>query len=114
VAVRESLTQFPGVEHRLEFVREVQGVQFFNNSQGTNIDAVAKSILSFDEPLHLIMGGRDKGANFGALRELVEARVKTLVLFGEASEKIKASLAGAAAMVEAASMEEAVSRAFTA
>ncbi len=108
----ESLQTFKGVEHRLEFVSEVKGVSFYNNSQGTNIDAVAKSLLSFEEPLHVIMGGRDKGADFTALRDLVSARVKTVLVLGEAKEKIRQSLQGATRLEEVQDLAEAVRKAF--
>jgi UDP-N-acetylmuramoylalanine--D-glutamate ligase len=91
-AVQDSLREFPGLEHRLEFVRELQGVQYFNDSKGTNVGAVVKSLESFSSPIVLIAGGRDKSGDFSQLRELVRTRVKALVLIGEAQEKIKRGL----------------------
>jgi UDP-N-acetylmuramoylalanine--D-glutamate ligase len=91
-AVRDSLREFPGLEHRLEFVRELQGVHYFNDSKGTNVGAVVKSLESFSVPVVLIAGGRDKAGDFSQLRELVRTRVKALVLIGEAKEKINRAL----------------------
>jgi len=91
-AVQDSLREFRGLEHRLEFVRELQGVQYFNDSKGTNVGAVVKSLESFSSPIVLIAGGRDKSGDFSQLRELVRTRVKALVLIGEAQEKIKRGL----------------------
>ncbi|MDI6800465.1 MAG: UDP-N-acetylmuramoyl-L-alanine--D-glutamate ligase [Thermodesulfovibrionales bacterium] len=89
MAVSDTLEKFPGLEHRLEFVREIEGVKFINDSKGTNVGAVLKSIESFNEPVILIAGGRDKDSDFTALRSLIKDRVKSLVLIGEAKEKIK-------------------------
>jgi UDP-N-acetylmuramoylalanine--D-glutamate ligase len=88
-AVIDSLKEFAGLEHRLEFVRELDGVSYYNDSKGTNVDAVLKSLESFSSPVILIAGGRDKEGDFSRLRDLVQARVKALILIGEASEKIK-------------------------
>jgi UDP-N-acetylmuramoylalanine--D-glutamate ligase len=91
-AVGESLKEFQGLEHRLEFVREIDGVRYFNDSKGTNVGAVIKSLESFTEPIILIAGGRDKAGDFSLLRNLVKERVKAVVLIGEAAEKIKKAL----------------------
>jgi UDP-N-acetylmuramoylalanine--D-glutamate ligase len=91
-AVKESLMEFEGLEHRLEFVRELNGVKYINDSKGTNIGAVTKSLESFKEQLILIAGGRDKEGDFASLRNLVTEKVKGLVLIGEASGKIKDAL----------------------
>lgn len=107
-AVRDSLREFPGLEHRLEFVREIDGVRYFNDSKGTNVGAVFKSVESFDEPVVLIAGGRDKAGDFSVLRSLVKAKVKALVLIGEASEKIKKSLGELTETVMAKNLRDAV------
>ncbi len=104
-----SVRAFKGVEHRIEFVCERNGVQFFNDSKATNVDAAAKSIEAFPGNILLIAGGRDKAGDFAVLRNLVRERVKCLVLIGEAACKIQKALAGAADAMEASSMEEAVS-----
>ena len=91
-AVAESMKEFKGLEHRLELVRELDGVKYINDSKGTNVGAVVKSVESFQEPLVLIAGGRDKAGDFHALRELVSQKVRTVILIGEASGKIKDAL----------------------
>jgi UDP-N-acetylmuramoylalanine--D-glutamate ligase len=107
-AVREALAEFPGLEHRLEFVRDVQGVKYFNDSKGTNVGAVVKSLESFKEPIILIAGGRDKDGDFTLLRTLVKEKVKTLVLIGEAQEKIQSALGDITRTVTASDLREAV------
>ncbi len=87
-AVTEALSRFGGLEHRLETVRELNGVQYLNDSKGTNVGAVLKSLESFTSPVVLIAGGRDKDGDFRQLRDLVRDKVKALVLIGEAAVKI--------------------------
>jgi UDP-N-acetylmuramoylalanine--D-glutamate ligase len=106
--VRESLREFPGLEHRLEFVREIDGVRYFNDSKGTNVGAVIKSLGSFQDSIILIAGGRDKAGDFSTLRDLVKERVKALVLIGEASDKIKRSLGNLTETVMAKNLKDAV------
>jgi UDP-N-acetylmuramoylalanine--D-glutamate ligase len=104
----EVLREFPGLEHRMEFVRELDGVQYINDSKGTNVGAVARSIEGFKEPIVLIAGGRDKAGDFAQLRSLVKERVKTLVLIGEASGKMKTALGDLTKTVFASDLKEAV------
>ena len=99
---------FAGVEHRLEFVAEIQGVQYFNDSKATNVDATIKSLEAFPKNILLIAGGRDKGGDFLPLRPLVEQRVKQLILIGEAAGKIHDALSDAVETTRAASLPEAV------
>jgi UDP-N-acetylmuramoylalanine--D-glutamate ligase len=106
--VIDSLREFPGLEHRLEFVKEINGVRYFNDSKGTNVGAVMKSLDSFIEPIILIAGGRDKAGDFSQLRHLVRDKVKTLVLIGEASEKMKMALGDLTDTVMARDLMEAV------
>lgn len=107
-AVIDSLKEFPGLEHRLEFVRELNGVRYFNDSKGTNVGAVIKSLESFTVPIILIAGGRDKAGDFSVLRHLVKERVKAIVLIGEAAEKIKKSLGDLTETITAEDLKEAV------
>jgi UDP-N-acetylmuramoylalanine--D-glutamate ligase len=107
-AVIESLREFGGLEHRLEFVRELDGVRYVNDSKGTNVGAVMKSIESFDGPVVLIAGGRDKAGDFSALRDLVSRKVKALVLIGEAAAKIKNALGDATDTAMARDLKDAV------
>lgn len=107
-SVQESLREFAGLEHRLEFVRDIDGIRFFNDSKGTNVGAVVKSLESFPNPIILIAGGRDKSGDFRQLREVVSARVKALVLIGEAKDKIKRALGDVAETVMAEDLKQAV------
>lgn len=109
-AVRESLEEFTGLEHRLEFVREIDGVSFVNDSKGTNVGAVLKSLEGFSSPVVLIAGGRDKAGDFTQLRDAVKDKVKAIVLIGEAKDKIKAALCDLTECILATSLEEAVQR----
>ena len=86
--IKKALATFPGLEHRLEFVRELKGVRYINDSKGTNVGAVLKSLEGFTDPVVLIAGGRDKNGDFSLLRELIKEKVKRLVLVGDAAEKI--------------------------
>ena len=103
-----TLRVFPGLEHRLEFVREIDGVKYINDSKGTNVGAVIKSIEGFNEPILLIAGGRDKGSDFSLLRPLIQEKVKRLILIGEATEKLRRAAGDLTTTIHADSMEEAV------
>lgn len=112
-AIKKSISGFNSLEHRLEKVLEIERVQFFNDSKATNIDASLKSIQSFAGPITLILGGRDKGGDFTQLREPVRAKVKAIVLIGEASDKIRKSLNGTVPMENASDMKQAVHMAYS-
>ena len=90
--IQKTLDTFPGLEHRLEFVREKHGVRYFNDSKGTNVGAVEKSLASFSEPVILLAGGIDKGGDYGPLHNHVRERVRRLVLFGAAKHMIAEAL----------------------
>jgi UDP-N-acetylmuramoylalanine--D-glutamate ligase len=107
-ALEESVSRFKGVEHRIEYVSERDGVQYFNDSKATNVDATLKSLEAFPGNIVLIAGGQDKAGNFAALRSAVRERVKHLVLIGEATGKIRKALSGFVDISEAQSMREAV------
>jgi UDP-N-acetylmuramoylalanine--D-glutamate ligase len=108
-AIRSVLQEFPGLPHRMESAGEVRGVRFINDSKGTNIGAVLRSLESLEQPVHLIAGGQGKGTDYRALRKTVAERVDSLVLIGEAADRMAEDLSGTAA-----SMEEAVRIAFAA
>lgn len=93
-ALRRAVADFPGVEHRIEFVRELNGVRYYNDSKGTNVDATIKALESFKSGIWLILGGRDKASDYTPLRPLIEARGRAVLLIGEATEIIAAQLAG--------------------
>ena len=113
-SMRNSIRSFSGLEHRLEQVLTLRGVDFINDSKATTVDATVKAIQSFSRRIVLILGGRDKGADFGLLRRPVRQSVKAIVLLGEARPKIAAALRGLVPMVEAASLHQAVGAAFAA
>jgi UDP-N-acetylmuramoylalanine--D-glutamate ligase len=110
-ACREVLATFPGLPHRLEWVATRAGVDFYDDSKGTNVGAVARSLASFDRPVILIAGGRDKDSDFSLLNDLIRQRVKALVLVGETRERLARIWEGLAPAYLAADMEEAVARA---
>jgi UDP-N-acetylmuramoylalanine--D-glutamate ligase len=107
-SIARVLAEFKGLEHRLEPVRELDGVSYINDSKGTNVGAVMKSIESFESPVILIAGGLDKHSDFAPLVPLVKERVKTLVLIGKAADEMERVLGGAARVLRAANMEDAV------
>lgn len=92
-AVAHTLETFAGVSHRLEFVAEIGGVQYFNDSKATNPEAAMKALEAFTEPVVLIAGGRNKGAGFTEFAARVREKVRCLVLVGEAADAIQAALA---------------------
>lgn len=87
-SIRKVLVSFRGVEHRLEYVTDVEGISFYNDSKGTNTDASIKAINSFDPQVHIILGGMDKGEDFGLLVDNLEGNVKTASIFGETKYKL--------------------------
>jgi UDP-N-acetylmuramoylalanine--D-glutamate ligase len=107
-SVAAVLREFPGLEHRLEFVREKGGVTYINDSKGTNVGAVVKSVEGFAQPVILIAGGLDKGSDFTPLYELFKQKVKLLVLIGKAAEKMAAALGTATETVFAKTLQDAV------
>jgi UDP-N-acetylmuramoylalanine--D-glutamate ligase len=109
--VQETLETFEGLAHRLEFVREVSGVRYFNDSKATNVGAVVKSLETFPGPVILIAGGKDKGLDYAPLRKPIKERVKHIIAIGEARERMARDLECTAAMSLADSLESAVSEA---
>jgi UDP-N-acetylmuramoylalanine--D-glutamate ligase len=107
-SVAAVLREFPGLEHRLEFVREKSGVAYINDSKGTNVGAVVKSVEGFAQPVILIAGGLDKGSDFSPLYDLFKQKVKLLVLIGKAADKMAKALSGATETVFAATLQDAV------
>jgi UDP-N-acetylmuramoylalanine--D-glutamate ligase len=107
-SVAAVLKEYPGLEHRLEFVRKRNGVTYINDSKGTNVGAVVKSVEGFTHPVILIAGGLDKGSDFSPLYNLFAEKVKLLVLIGKAADKMEEALGSATETVRAASLEEAV------
>jgi UDP-N-acetylmuramoylalanine--D-glutamate ligase len=111
-ALRRAVREFRAVEHRLECVREIRGVEFYNDSKATSVDAVAKALSAFERGVHLILGGKDKGASYAPLRPLLRERVRKAYLIGAAAERIARELKGAVELVRAGDLETAVRKAF--
>jgi UDP-N-acetylmuramoylalanine--D-glutamate ligase len=106
--IRSAVAHFKAVEHRLEFVRELAGVRYFNDSKATNVDATMKAIEAFPGGIHLILGGKDKDSDYTTLAPLVRDRVKTVITIGSAAEKIERQLAGVVKIESAGTMQRAV------
>ena len=113
-AIRSVIHGFQGLSHRLEFVATVTDINFFNDSKATNVDAVARALETFNQPIVLIMGGLDKGGNFPALKQLVHKHVKKLIVLGEARDKIRSALEDACreGALKADDMQDAVRAAY--
>lgn len=108
----EVLENFKGISHRMEFVRSKDGVELYNDSKGTNVDAVKRALESFPGSVILLMGGRDKGGDFGILTRLIGEKVKKLVLFGEARDKIRSFLEGVVEIESADNLKGAIEEAY--
>ena len=109
--IAESLRQFTGMEHRMEWVRTFHGIDFVNDSKGTNVGAVQKSLESLSRPIVLIAGGKDKDSDFLPLKQTLKQKVKHLILIGETRSKFRQFLNGSFSYEDADSMEEAVRQA---
>lgn len=107
-SVAAVLREYPGLEHRLEFVRKRNGVLYINDSKGTNVGAVVRSVEGFTQPVILIAGGLDKGSDFSPLYNLFMENVKLLILIGKAADKMEDALGSATETVRASSLKEAV------
>ncbi|MEO8370829.1 MAG: UDP-N-acetylmuramoyl-L-alanine--D-glutamate ligase, partial [Candidatus Solibacter sp.] len=102
---------FRAVEHRLEFVRKVRGVDFYNDSKATSVDATLKALDAFSSGLWVILGGKDKGSDYRALREPLAAKARAALLIGAAADKIADHLQGAVELVRAGTIDEAIAHA---
>lgn len=108
-AIQSVISTFKGVSHRLEFIRKKDGVFFFNDSKGTNVMSVQRSLAAFSaNPIILIAGGKDKGGDFAPLIDLVKKKCKILILLGEAKEKINRAIGDFAETYLVGTFEEAV------
>jgi UDP-N-acetylmuramoylalanine--D-glutamate ligase len=107
-AVLAELSRFPGLPHRVEFVRSVAGVSYYNDSKGTNVGAVLAALDGFPEPVVLIAGGKDKGVDFRPLRAALGRKARAVVLLGEARDRMARELEGAAPITVAGTLPQAV------
>ena len=103
---------FKAVEHRLEFVAEISGVRFYNDSKATSVDATMKALDSFAGNLWVILGGKDKGSDYTALRDRLHQRAHAALLIGSAAEKIESQIEGATQVIRAGTLECAVAEAW--
>jgi UDP-N-acetylmuramoylalanine--D-glutamate ligase len=109
--IRDAVRNFKAVEHRLEFVANVAGIDYYNDSKATNVDATIKALESFPRNIHIILGGKDKGSDYRVLRPLLQERVKRVYTIGAAAEKIESQIADAAPITRAGTLDVAVRKA---
>ncbi|MDR3451328.1 MAG: UDP-N-acetylmuramoyl-L-alanine--D-glutamate ligase, partial [Rhodoferax sp.] len=113
-AVRESIEKFKAVEHRLEYVATINGVEFYNDSKATNVDATAKAIAAFSGGIHLILGGKDKNSDYTQLSQLLRERVHAVYTIGSAAAKIESHLRGVVSLHSCETLAKAVNAAASA
>ncbi len=109
--IRDVVVNFKAVEHRLEHTATIKGVDYYNDSKATNVDATIKALESFPSNIHLILGGKDKGSDYTVLNDLLRQRAKRVYTIGAAAAKIESQIAGAVEIVHAETLENAVRRA---
>ncbi len=110
-AIRHAIENFHAVEHRLEFVANVNGVDYYNDSKATNVDAAMKAIAAFPSGIHLILGGKDKNSDYRLMRPLLLQRVKAVYTVGAAAEKIITHLDGTVPIINCGTLDYAVAKA---
>lgn len=110
-AIRRAVKSFQAVEHRLEYVATVNGVEFYNDSKATNVDATVKAVAAFSSGVHLILGGKDKGSDYTMLAELLRERVRAVYTIGAAAEKIESQLRGVVSIHSCRTLDNAVNAA---
>jgi UDP-N-acetylmuramoylalanine--D-glutamate ligase len=110
-AIGQALPEFRAVEHRLEFVRRVGGVDYYNDSKATNVDATEKALRAFDGHLWVVLGGTDKGGDFRPLRDLLREKAKAVLLIGVGAPRIAEHLGDAVTLVNAGTIERALDHA---
>jgi UDP-N-acetylmuramoylalanine--D-glutamate ligase len=111
-AIAAAVRTFEAVEHRLEFVRKVSGIDFYNDSKATSVDATLKAVDAFPGGLWVILGGKDKGLDYAMLREPLAARAHAALLIGAAAATIAGALEGAVPLVDCRTLEAAVAHAY--
>jgi UDP-N-acetylmuramoylalanine--D-glutamate ligase len=109
--IRNAVEAFQAVEHRLEYVATINGVEFYNDSKATNVDATAKAIASFSSGIHLILGGKDKNSDYTQLSQLLRDRVRAVYTIGSAAAKIESELRGVVSILSCETLDKAVSAA---
>jgi UDP-N-acetylmuramoylalanine--D-glutamate ligase len=109
--IAHAIEKFQAVEHRLEYVATINGVEYYNDSKATNVDATSKAVAAFSGGIHLILGGKDKGAPYAPLAPLVRERVRAVYTIGAAAAKIETELRGVAAIRSCQTLARAVAAA---
>lgn len=109
--IRTAVMNFGGVEHRIEFVRELDGVHWYNDSKATNVDATLKAIAAFDGGLWIILGGKDKNSDYAPLAAALAGKARAALLIGAAAEKIEAQLCGAIPLIRSGTIASAIEHA---
>jgi UDP-N-acetylmuramoylalanine--D-glutamate ligase len=110
--IAAAVRTFHAVEHRLEFVRNVSGVDFYNDSKATNVDATLKALDAFAGGLWVILGGKDKGSDYTVLRAPLSEKARAVMLIGAAAAKIREQIAGAAPLYDSKTLDAAVRDAY--
>lgn len=108
--IQATIDEFHGLQHRMEFVRELNGVKYFNDSKGTNVGSTIKSVESFNSPIILLAGGKDKGTDLSPLNTLVKEKLRALILFGEAKERMNKAWCNLTKTIVVNTLEEAVKK----
>lgn len=109
--IRKAVSEFKAVEHRLEYVATINGVQYYNDSKATNVDATIKALESFPGGIHLILGGKHKGSPYTVLNDLLRERVKRVYTIGASAPIIEEDIQGTVDVVRAGTLENAIRRA---
>jgi len=107
-AIAKGVKSFAGVEHRLEFITEIGGVRYYNDSKATNVDATLKALDAFPGRILIILGGKDKGSDYTVLQKPLREKAILALLVGAAAEKIEKQIAGSVAVERAETIERAV------
>ncbi len=104
------MCSFKGLPHRLEFVAEIDGVRWYNDSKSTTAESIDCAVRSFDKGVHLIAGGKDKGCDFSVVGKAVKEYVKSVVLIGEAAARIESQWKGLAPIIRASTLQDAIAK----
>ena len=111
--IRRAVATFPGVEHRIEYVRSVNGVEYYNDSKATNVDATLKAIASFPGGIWIILGGKDKDSDYTVLRQPLAERARAALLIGAAAAKIADHLGDAVPLEQSGTLAQAIQTAYS-
>jgi UDP-N-acetylmuramoylalanine--D-glutamate ligase len=109
--IRRAVEKFQAVEHRLEYVATVNGVEYYNDSKATNVDATAKAVAAFSSGIHLILGGKDKNSDYTLLASLLRERVSAVYTIGSAAAKVESHLRGVVSIHSCETLDKAVNAA---